>query len=114
MNPHVQSFADIQGRLLQLEKQNRRLKQLGIVVLIVPALLLVMGQAPSKKTVEANEFILRDSNANVRVKLAMSDTAAGTAAGTVPEIVVFDAKGNTIARMSGGSGGKTRSEIGNK
>ena len=110
MNPHVQSFADIQGRLLQLEKQNRRLKQLGIVVLIVPTLLLVMGQAPSKKTVEANEFILRDSNGNVRVKLAMSNTAAGT----VPEIVVFDAKGNTIARMSGGTGGKTRSEIGNK
>jgi hypothetical protein len=112
MNPHVQSFEDMRGRLLKLEKQNRRFKQLGIAALIVPTLLLVMGQAASKKTVEANEFILKDGKGNVRVKLAMSDTAAGAA----PEIVVFDEKGKTSMRvgLGGGNSAKTRGEIGNK
>lgn len=72
MNPQVHNFEDIQGRLLKLEKQNRRFKQLGVAALIVPALLLLMGQAPSKKTVEANEFVLRDDGGNIRARLFMT------------------------------------------
>jgi hypothetical protein len=72
MNSHPNALEDLQERLSKLEKQNRRFKHLGIAALVVPALLLVMGQAPSKKTVEANEFILRDDNGNVRARLFMT------------------------------------------
>ena len=72
MNSHPARFEELERRLLSVEKQNRRLKQLGAAALMAVALLVVMGQASSKKTVEANEFILRDANGNVRAKLSMS------------------------------------------
>ncbi len=61
MNSH-HGFEYLQDRLLKLEKQNRRFKQLGAVVLAIAAVTVVMGQTPSKKTVEANEFILGDGS----------------------------------------------------
>jgi hypothetical protein len=68
--PH--DFGDLHDRLVTLEKQNRRFKQLGAALLFVFALLVVMGQAPSKKTVDANEFILRDDGGNIRARLFMT------------------------------------------
>lgn len=78
MNSHHR-FEDLQGRLLKLEQQNRLFKQLGAAVLIIPALLLVMGQTPSKKTIVANEFILRDTSGRVRARLGMDDKMPGIA-----------------------------------
>jgi hypothetical protein len=63
---------DLQDRLSKLEQQNRRFKQLGAAVLVVAAVIMVMGQAPAKKTVEANEFILRDGSGNIRVKIGVN------------------------------------------
>jgi hypothetical protein len=81
MNAHPDGFEDLQGRLLKLEKQNRRFKQLGgtvlSAVLVIAAAVLVIGQVPSKKTVEANEFILRDNSGRVRAKLGMDDKMPG-------------------------------------
>jgi hypothetical protein len=71
MNPQPHSFDDLRDRVLKLEKQNRRFKQLGVMALIVVASFAVMGQAPSRKTVEANEFILRDDYGRVRAKLSV-------------------------------------------
>jgi hypothetical protein len=66
-------FGDLHDRLVDrlviLEKQNRRFKQLGAALLVLLASLAVMGQAPSKKVVEANEFVLRDDAGKVRAKL---------------------------------------------
>jgi hypothetical protein len=64
---------------VKLEQQNRRFKRLGIAALIVPALLLILGQAPSKKTVEANEFVLRDDGGNIRARLFMTKETTTTA-----------------------------------
>jgi hypothetical protein len=64
-------------RLEKLERQNRRLKQAGTAVLIVTALLALMGQASPKKTIEANEFILRDDSGNVRGRLTVDDNTMG-------------------------------------
>lgn len=81
MNSQPNAFEELRDRILKLEKQNRRLKHCGVAVLIIPALVLVMGQVPSKKAVEANEFILRDDAGRVRAKLWMS-----TANENVPDI----------------------------
>jgi hypothetical protein len=82
MNFRPRSLEELQDRLLKLEKQNRRLKQLGVAALIGVAALVVMGQAPSKKTIEANEFILRDDGGNVRARLFV--TAKNTTNMTIP------------------------------
>jgi hypothetical protein len=99
MNFQPPDSEDLQERVLKLEKQNHRFKQLGVAGLIVPALLLVMGQAPSKKTVEANEFILRDDSGNVRARLEVDKGVA--------QLLLFDPDGSEkIGIDSGTVGGK--------
>jgi hypothetical protein len=97
MNSQPQGFEELRDRVLKLEKQNRRFKQLGVATLIVPALLLVMGQAPSKKSVEANEFILRDDSGNVRATLSMNAALAR------PELVLRDEQGKARVDLVGSS-----------
>jgi hypothetical protein len=94
VNSYHHNAEDLQDRIAALENQNRHFKKLGAAVLIVVASLIVMGQAPSKKTIEANEFILKDSGGKVRAKLEM--------VGTLPVMTLFDEKGNASVRMNGG------------
>jgi hypothetical protein len=107
MNPHSSlSLEDLHRRLLKVEKQNRRFKQLGVAVLILPALLLVMGQAPSKKTVEANEFALKDDGGHVLARLSIK-ALPGVARGTIqaPVMDFLDEDGNHALSILGGIGG---------
>lgn len=46
MNSRQPSLEDMQKRIVKLEQQHRRFKRLGMAALIVPALLLILGQAP--------------------------------------------------------------------
>src|SRR2546428_6420601 len=58
-----------------------------------------MGQAPLRKTVEANEFILRDHSGNVRAKLSVNQTLDN------PEMVLFNGQGKPSVKLLGGIGG---------
>ncbi len=78
---------------------------MGAVALIVAASLLLMGQASGTKTVEANEFILKDSSGNVRAKLWMNMALAR------PELVLFDAKEKAMVNLNGGSGSVLGGEV---
>jgi hypothetical protein len=63
-------------RLDRLERENRRLKRVGSAVLIGLAILALMGQAtPARvqKLVEAERFVLRDTNGKLRATLSMED-----------------------------------------
>lgn len=77
---------ELMERVERLEKQNRKLKQAGAVALILAAAVFLMGQAAQKKTVEANEFILRDTNGKLRAAL---DIYQGG-----PRLALYDAAGN--------------------
>jgi len=68
--PDVKSIYE---RVEQLEKQNRWMRGMGAVAILAVTVLLVCGRAKvdTRKTVEANEFILRDANGAVRAKLGM-------------------------------------------
>src|SRR6266852_6409059 len=68
--PDVKSLSK---RVERLERQNRWMKRMGAVAILCAVVLLVSGQASvdTKKTVEANEFVLRDTNGVVRAKLGM-------------------------------------------
>jgi len=103
VNSHPAGFEELERRLLSVEKQNRRQKQFGAALLTLITSLMVMGQTPSKKTVEANEFILTDSNGNVRAKLAVNPTRVGGA----PEMYFFDEKGKPRVWLDGGPGKST-------
>ena len=59
----------VMNRLERLEKQNRRIKQIGALALILIASVLLMGQASSKRTVEANQFMLKDTSGRLRATL---------------------------------------------
>ena len=95
---------DMQNRLLKLEKQNRRLKQVGAVALLVVTVLLIMGEASQKKTFEADEFILRDNSGNVRARLSMNvPTGAAPGFPAAAQLVLFDEKGKKRVMLDGGS-----------
>jgi hypothetical protein len=95
---------DLHSRLSKLEKQNRRMKQFGSVVLAVVAAIAIMGQAQAKKAIEANEFVLRDGGGNVRAKLPM-EVPAGAAPGYPgsPQLVLIDDKGKQRVKLDGGT-----------
>ncbi len=67
-------------RLDRLEQENRRLKQIGGLMLVGIAALVMMGQSQSNvnktaasqasKVVEATEFVVRDPGGKVRARLA--------------------------------------------
>jgi hypothetical protein len=54
------SVEALANRVAKLEAQNCRLKKAGIASFIVAAAIIVMGQAPTKKVIEANEFVMQD------------------------------------------------------
>jgi len=60
-------------RVERLERQNCWMRRMGAVAILSTVVLLVSGQAKvdTKKTVEANEFVLKDTNGVVRAKLGM-------------------------------------------
>jgi hypothetical protein len=93
----MRDFKELRDRLLKLENQNRRFKQFGVAALIVIVSSVVMAQAPSTKTVEANEFILRDGSGHVRARLSMDETLSG------PELVLQDERGRPRIKLEGSS-----------
>ncbi len=78
-------------RLERVERENCRLKRIGLVLLLIPTALLVMGQARQPRTVEAEQFVLRDPQARQRATLEMW---AGSAA-----LRLFDNDGRMRAML---------------
>jgi hypothetical protein len=82
-------------RLEKLEKQSRH-RVAGSVVLLVVAGLVLMGQATQQsKSVEAQQFVLRDASGKLRAKLASLDS-------TTAALSLYDANENVRARLVAG------------
>ena len=96
MNLKLDGGNDMHARILKLERQNHRIKQIGVTALIVIGSLLVMGEARSRKSVEANEFVLLDNGGNVGANLALNKKFGN------PEMHFFDEKGKTMLSLAGG------------
>ncbi len=69
-DPTIETLA---RRLDRVERENRRLKQAGVVALAVIAAVVLMGQATGKvaKVIEAEKFVLRDPVGNVAARLEL-------------------------------------------
>jgi hypothetical protein len=73
MTTQTADLAAVVGRLEKIERENRRLKYAGVVVLLLAAAGLTMGQAsPTSKTVEAEAFVLRDPSGTERAAWHLS------------------------------------------
>jgi len=86
---------DINARLEKLERENRRMKKISIVAAVVLSCLILGGQATTKKVVEANEFVLKDTDGKVRSRLSME-------IGTRPTLSFYDANGSIPLSLAGG------------
>jgi hypothetical protein len=74
-------------RLEKLERQNRRLKQIGAAALIALSSLILVAQTTTHKTIEANAFVLVDENGSHRAEMSM--------AGGIPGLTIYGTgKGN--------------------
>jgi len=68
-------------RLARLERETRRSKRITLVVLLGAAAAVLMGQtAPHRtpKSLEAEEFVLRDSRGQVRASLGTTQNPSAT------------------------------------
>ncbi|MBI1955436.1 MAG: hypothetical protein HYS38_03485 [Acidobacteria bacterium] len=68
MELETSEWTAVIGRLEKLEKQNRRLKQLGGLALLLTASVFLMGQAPRTRTIEANYLVLKDYEGRERIR----------------------------------------------
>ena len=81
MTSQITNLEKFEERLGKLEKQNHRLKQMGVAALVVVASLVAMAQDSPKKVVkadivyanevEANKFVLKDENNKIRAMLSV-------------------------------------------
>ena len=102
-DPH--GFEDLQERLVRLERQNRRFKQMGAVALAIAAVVILMGQAPAKKSIEANEFVLRDNEGNIRARLSVATLPSGDEKTSTAQLVLFDKQGAQRMKLDSGFSG---------
>lgn len=91
-NRDLQSLIE---RVEKVEKQNRRLKQIGLGVAVLAGAVLLMGQARSNRTIEAEKFVLKDANGRIRARLGME-------ADDRPTLALLDAKGFPLVSMGAG------------
>jgi len=96
MTPQTSDWQALTGRVEKLERQNRRLKQAGAVALIIAAAVLLMGQASTSRTVEANEFVLKDASGKVRAKLSIVGDLGGV---NVAQLAFTDPQGNRLMTL---------------
>jgi hypothetical protein len=87
----AQDAQGLEARLAVVERQNRRLKWGGIVVLALAAMVWLMGANHGTRTVEAERFVLRDEAGEIRAQIGMS--AAG------PNLWLYDVGGRYRVRV---------------
>jgi hypothetical protein len=84
--------SEINARLERLERENRRMKKIGIVAIVFASVLFVSGQAKTNKVVEANAFRLVEAG-KVRAELSMPSPGE-------PELIFYDNSGTSVAYIS--------------
>jgi hypothetical protein len=81
----------LEGRILRLERQNRTLKVVGSVVILVGLAAVCLGVSAPRKTVETDLLLIKDASGNTRMILGMADGG--------PAITMLDAKGKLRANI---------------
>ena len=93
MTSRAPDLETILERLEKIENENRFLRRMGLLILLVSGASLTvgptvrsLGEGQRSQHLEAEEFILKDGSGNVRGKLIVS--------GDAPRLTLYDAEGN--------------------
>ena len=95
-------------RLERLERESRRWRKATLFVLTGAVALMLTGQAPPHrmpKSLEAEEFVLRDSRGQVRASLGTTQNASATV------LQIFGENGKPRTRISVSSDGTSSLEV---
>jgi hypothetical protein len=76
MENHDVRLAEFSSRLEKLERENRWLKGIGCLSALLLASMILIGQAKSDRTVEAQSFVLKDASGKVGGSLEMDKVGA--------------------------------------
>jgi hypothetical protein len=81
-------------RIERLEAENRRLKRLGVLALVLLGAIFLMAQTPrAPKSVEANSFVLHDADGRIRARLAFCASS--------PCLTLLDANEHAVTTLDG-------------
>ncbi len=90
----------VEQRLERLERQNRWLKRIATVCVAVVAVVFLLGQGKDKpRVVEAEAFVLRDSEGKQRAVLSMEKP-------NTPSLVLLDRDGTKRVYLLAEQGGR--------
>jgi hypothetical protein len=99
LNPNSADVNSLELRLAKLERQYCRWRAVALVCAILLAAAILVAARPvdmpmpnvvRARSLEAQTFILRDSNGEIRARLALSN-------GKDPRLTFYDEEGNVIA-----------------
>lgn len=79
------------SRIERLERQNLRLRALGVMAVLAGAAALCLGMSAPRKTVETDLLLIKDANGTTRMILGMADDG--------PAITMLDEKGKLRANI---------------
>lgn len=79
------------SRIERLERQNLRLRALGVMAVLAGAGALCLGMSAPRKTVETDLLLIKDANGTTRMILGMADDG--------PAITMLDEKGKLRANI---------------
>jgi hypothetical protein len=68
-----ENYSALIRRLQKLERDNRRMKRVGALVLVATAALIFMGQNSKNRALDADSLVLRDASGRVRIELGIGD-----------------------------------------
>ncbi|HYB62585.1 MAG TPA: hypothetical protein VEH50_14035 [Methylomirabilota bacterium] len=112
MESQVSDLQALADRVEKLERQNRWFKRGGLALALIASCLFVMAQVAPIRTIEADDFILKDSKGMKRAELSVPSAN--------PVLRFFDSGGNVNALVGAngyimfGSGTRTYPGQGNE
>lgn len=80
-------------RVARLERENRRIKRLGLMALVVTGLIITLGQARPQQpdVIRATKFVLVDDNGQQRATLGIENGG--------PALVLEDTNGRGVVQL---------------
>ncbi len=94
MTEQKAEFGAIVSRLERVETENRRMKQAGLALIVLITVLLLVAQARPSRTIEAQQFVLKDANGRVRAELGIDPKMGG-------QLSIYNEVGSQLAALNG-------------
>lgn len=89
--------AELEARLLRLERDNSLLRRVLATLVVVAAVPLLAAYVPANDKIEASEFVVRDKGGAVRARLYLDELGK-------TRLVLKDKDGKSTVALSSGDG----------